>query len=217
MNGKTESLEKKTVLIVEDEKFLQVLLRNTLAGAGYNTIPAEDGETAVNLLPTLTADLIILDLMLPKLGGVTVLETIRADKRLKDIPVLVLSNAYLPEMAKNAFLAGATAGLNKSDCTPLRLLENVRALLQPALIREVKLTLPKEATRSSFPPSDEKPLPRLAPNSPECRARQFGFGERVDCLVDPPQRCEFAVSFGDGFLCRHPDSAQIAARTTLRK
>ena len=217
MNGKTESLEKKTILIVEDEKFLQVLLRSTLTGAGHATISVGDGEAAIHMLPTLTADLIVLDLMLPKLGGVTVLETIRADKRLKDIPVLVLSNAYLPEMAKKAFLAGATAGLNKSDCTPHRLLESIRALLHPALIREAKATAPKEANPSPLPPPEEKPLPRLAPDSAECRARQFGFGERVDCLVEPSRQCEFAVSFGDGSLCRHPASAQIAARTNLRK
>ena len=124
-----EQNEKKTILIVDDDPFLQGLFRRTLEREGFKTISAVDGLAAVEMLPGLSADFIVLDLMLPKLHGLKVLETIRADSRHKDLPVLILSNAYLPEIAKKAMKAGATRGMPKAECSPARLVEVIRDLL----------------------------------------------------------------------------------------
>lgn len=58
-----------------------------------------------------------------------------------------------------------------------------------------------------------KPSPRGYPDLPTCRAKAAGFGDYVDCLSARPESCIFALSFADGFLCRHAERQQIVAQT----
>ena len=54
---------------------------------------------------------------------------------------------------------------------------------------------------------------RTEPNLALCRARHAGFGDYVDCLVKHPERCRYALAFGEGHLCLHPERHQIVAHT----
>jgi hypothetical protein len=54
---------------------------------------------------------------------------------------------------------------------------------------------------------------RLLPNPKTCRAKPAGFGDYTDCLVECPFHCPYALPFGDGFLCRHPQKHDIVQRT----
>jgi DNA-binding response OmpR family regulator/chromosome segregation ATPase len=119
------SQEKKTILFVEDDPFALKVYKKGLKRAGFRVEVAEDGLAAINELPVLRPDVVVLDLMLPELPGTEVLRFIRADEDLKDIPVIVLSNAYMDELAAEAIRAGATRGLLKSECTPAKLVEQV--------------------------------------------------------------------------------------------
>ena len=79
------------------------------------------------MLPTLVADLIVLDLMLPKVHGLKVLEAVRADRVHKNLPVLILSNGYLPDVAQEGDeRAKATTGILKSECSPKKLVKIIR-------------------------------------------------------------------------------------------
>jgi hypothetical protein len=60
--------------------------------------------------------------------------------------------------------------------------------------------------------SEPKLLRKLA-DAAICRARHAGFGNYVDCLVDLPTECKYALSFGYGYFCKHPERDQIVART----
>ena len=124
--------KKKNILIVDDDPFLQSLYRKTLEREGFNIVTAVDGLDAVEMLPNICADLVVLDLMLPKIHGLKVLETIRADSHLKDLPVLILSNAYLPETAQKAMQAKATTGMLKSECSPKQLVKIIKETLRQA-------------------------------------------------------------------------------------
>src|SRR6266566_4801020 len=117
MTSANTSAESKTVFLVDDNSSTVTLYSRGLEQAGFRTASASDTETAFEALPNLCADLIILDLMLPKRGGFQLLEAIRSDIRHKDTPVLVLSNAYLPEMAQRALRAGGNKALSRSECT----------------------------------------------------------------------------------------------------
>ena len=77
-----------TILIVEDDFDIQELLQNYLENAGYQTLVAGDGETAVNQFHSTSVDLILLDLMLPKMNGYQVCKTIRDES---DVPVIMLT------------------------------------------------------------------------------------------------------------------------------
>src|SRR3974390_325808 len=107
--------DPKNVLLVDDDSFSSNLYSNRLEEAGFRTASAFDMKGALDALPNLSADLIIVDLMLPKLGGFELLKAIRSDNRHKDTPVLVVSNAYIPEMAQRALRAGSNKALIKSE------------------------------------------------------------------------------------------------------
>jgi CheY-like chemotaxis protein len=80
----------KTILICEDEPALRELIRASLDG-GYRFVEASDGYIALQLARELAPDAVILDLMLPGLGGLEVLAELRADERLGGTPVLVIT------------------------------------------------------------------------------------------------------------------------------
>ena len=124
MNG-----TEKKILFVEDDPVVLTLYRNRLQREGFEVLFAEDGEVALNVLSRVRPDLVVLDLMLPKVNGVDVLKHIRAEDRLKSIPVLILSNAYMTELAQKALQVGANKGMLKTECTPAKLVEAVRDLL----------------------------------------------------------------------------------------
>ena len=81
---------QKTLLICEDEESLRELVRAVL-GPGYRYLEAVDGAEALELARSSAPDLIVLDLMLPRLSGFEVLTAIRADPGLRDTPVVVLT------------------------------------------------------------------------------------------------------------------------------
>lgn len=80
-----------TVLLVEDSKVLQLASQRMLTKAGYRVLIAEDGERAVAISSTELPDLILLDMMLPKLSGPEVLTCLKKDPSTAHIPVIVLT------------------------------------------------------------------------------------------------------------------------------
>jgi DNA-binding response OmpR family regulator len=124
MNG-----TEKKILLVEDEPSAQTLYRNRLQREGFQISFAEDGEIALSAMASGQPDLLVLDLMLPKVDGHEMLNRIRSQEQLKNMPVLLISNAYMTEMSQKAMESGATRGLLKTECTPARLVETVRDML----------------------------------------------------------------------------------------
>src|SRR5882672_10042799 len=129
MKTTNTSADSRTVFLVDDDSPTVNLYSTRLEEAGFKTALAFDTEEAFEALPNLSADLIILNLMLPKRGGFELLEAIRSDSRHKDTPVLLLSNAYLPEMALKALKAGGNKALAKSQCTSAELISVSRGLV----------------------------------------------------------------------------------------
>ena len=111
-------MASRTILFVEDDSFVLTMYRSRLQTAGFQVEAAGDGLAAIAMLPRIRPDLVVLDLMLPKLHGLEVLKFIRSDVNLKGTPVVVLSNAYMEGLATKAMEAGANAGILKTQCTP---------------------------------------------------------------------------------------------------
>jgi CheY-like chemotaxis protein len=80
----------KTILICDDEPALRELVRATLSD-GYRFAEASDGLLAMELAREVEPDVVILDLMLPRLGGLEVLAQLQEDEQLRDVPVLVIT------------------------------------------------------------------------------------------------------------------------------
>jgi DNA-binding response OmpR family regulator len=119
----------KKILLVEDEPIAKSLYQNRLKSEGFDVSVTGEGDGAFSELSSAQADLVVLDLSLPKMRGEEAVKQIRSNDRLKTAPVLVISNAYMTEMSQRALDSGATRGLLKTECTPARLVETVRDLL----------------------------------------------------------------------------------------
>lgn len=85
-------IRKKIVLLVEDDEVLLRALYLLLHNSGFTIASSTDGESALKMAERLLPDLILLDLLLPKMNGFDVLKNLKSNSKLKDIPVIVLSN-----------------------------------------------------------------------------------------------------------------------------
>jgi len=115
----------RSILFVEDDAVVLTTYRNLLQREGYRVEAAGDGLEALKALSQATPELIVLDLMLPKFDGADVLKFIRADPRLKTIPIIIFSNAEVTDFVEDAI----TKHLRKTDCTPSILLQTIQGML----------------------------------------------------------------------------------------
>lgn len=107
-------MEKKArVLLVDDEPDLVQMVSVRLTAAGYEVVPAYDGQQALDQVKQNRPDLIILDLMLPKLDGYKVCRLLKFDERTKTIPVLIFTARAQVEDVTLATECGADAYLTK--------------------------------------------------------------------------------------------------------
>jgi CheY-like chemotaxis protein len=122
---------RATILLVDDSRLLRVANHRALVRAGYDVIDAEDGQRGLELAQEQLPDLILLDMMLPKISGPEVLRSLKANPRTLSIPVIVLS--ALSEKNKERLQHEGAAGyVEKSD----DLLRNDSAILVKA-VRDV--------------------------------------------------------------------------------
>ena len=117
-----------TILLIEDSKILSIASARALVKAGYEVISARDGEAGLRCAQQTIPDLILLDMLLPKVTGLDVLKGLKGDARTKDIPVIVMSGLSQANEAKLR-REGATAFLEKSE----KILENDSAALVEAV------------------------------------------------------------------------------------
>jgi len=119
----------KKILFVEDESALQKTFGERLSPEGYEVIPALDGEIGLRLAKTKKPDLILLDLILPKVNGFEVLKELKEDKETKDIPVIVLTNLEGIGDVDKAIKLGATTYLVKAQYSLEELVEKIKKVL----------------------------------------------------------------------------------------
>ena len=105
----------KKILIIEDESALQKTLGEILSQEGYEVLSALNGEIGLKLAQSKKPDLILLDLILPKIHGFDVLKKIKDNPETREIPVIVLTNLESIEDIKKAMELGATTYLVKAN------------------------------------------------------------------------------------------------------
>lgn len=119
-------MDKETVLIVDDEKEIRDLVEIYLKNEGYNTLKAETGVDALNILEHTTVDLIVLDIMMPKMDGIQACMKIREEK---NMPIIMLS-AKSQDMDKiNGLITGADDYMTK-PFNPLELMARIKSQLR---------------------------------------------------------------------------------------
>ena len=122
----------KKMLIIEDDQIVGSIYLRKFQGEGFQVELASDGESGLAATQRSKPDVVILDLMLPRLNGVEVLKRLRAEPTTRDLPVVVLSNAYMSGLVQDARQAGANYCVIKANCTPRQLLDIVNKTMTVA-------------------------------------------------------------------------------------
>ena len=120
--------KRKTILVVEDDPEYRMLLRARLQSYGFNIIEAEDGITGVELVRSQSPDLILLDVMLPRMNGFEVAKIIKKYGP-RNIPLIMLTALADERSKKTGISAGADAYLTKS-CDSSLLLNKISDILK---------------------------------------------------------------------------------------
>lgn len=121
----------KSILVVEDSKLIRYATKMALVDAGYRVLTAIDGEEALRLVRETPPDLILLDMMLPKLSGLEVLYALRKDPATALTPVIVLSSlsqaneSKLKQEGATAYFEKSNLGLDKGSEPLLTVIKNV--------------------------------------------------------------------------------------------
>ena len=116
----------KTILIIEDELKIRFLLRDYLKSEGFNVFEASDGDEGIFVFKNNKIDLILLDIMMPKIDGITVLETIRT---VSDLPIILLTAKGQEEDKLFGYEMGADDYVTK-PFSPKILIAKIKALLK---------------------------------------------------------------------------------------
>jgi len=120
---------KKLIVLVEDEEIIVNLLTNKLKKVGYEVKAAYDGINGLNLIRTAKPDLVLLDMLLPRLNGFEVLEKLNKEKILPDLPVIVISNSGQPIEIDRVLKLGIRDYLVKINFEPNEIIAKVNRVL----------------------------------------------------------------------------------------
>lgn len=119
----------KKLLFIEDDTIVGKMYQNALQSAGFHVDLVDDGRAGLEAIDSVKPDLVVLDLMLPRVSGIQILAHLRARPEENTLPVIVLTNAYLSQMVEEAEKSGANLCLVKAETPPARLADAVRKLL----------------------------------------------------------------------------------------
>jgi CheY-like chemotaxis protein len=119
----------ESILVVEDTELLRRIYTDKLAQEGYKVFQAADGLECINTVRTQHVDLILLDLVMPRMSGLEALEVLKRDPRTRDIPVIILSNLGQDTDMQRGLDLGANDYLIKNSAKPADVSAKIRSTL----------------------------------------------------------------------------------------
>jgi len=125
-----ENQKNKKIMVVEDDSFVMDIYCTKLNQEGYEVLMAENGAEAIKKLEKEVPDLVLLDIIMPYVDGLQVLRKIKADEKLKNIPVILLTNLSQKEDINEGLGLGADDYLIKSHFTPSEVLEKIKKYIK---------------------------------------------------------------------------------------
>lgn len=129
-------MAKGKILVVDDEVYIVHILDFSLRMEGYEVVTALDGEQALERIESERPDLIVLDIMMPKLDGYEACRRLRANPDTRDIPIILLSAKGRNVDQKMGIDAGADEYITK-PFSPRKLVEKINGMLQPNRVSRV--------------------------------------------------------------------------------
>jgi len=122
--------KKRTIVLADDEAFIALAYQEGLERAGFTVVVAHDGEEAVAKTRKTMPDLVLLDLIMPKMNGFEVLKALKADAKTKNLKVVILSNLSQHSDENEARKAGAVDFMVKADHSLKEVVERVQTHLK---------------------------------------------------------------------------------------
>jgi CheY-like chemotaxis protein len=203
----------KRVLLVDDDPFVLKMYQQGLSARGVQVKVAADGLAAISALRADKPDVVVLDLMMPKLTGADVLKFMRSEASLKEVPVIVLSNSYMNQLAAEAVALGVQKALLKVRCSPSVLLGIINDITVGKPSNEdasYLLAVPDRRPPVPQPPARPDPASLLAPGAEQASA-EFQVKARGLFLQSARATCTALRS-----LCRAFATAPNEAQRALR-
>ena len=121
----SENKMARKILVIEDDRFISDVYIAKLLKEGFETILVGDGEAALKKAVEEKPDLVLLDIFMPKIGGIDVLRVLKEKDETRNIPVIMLTNATEEEYVGSAMRMGAKDYLIKSNFTPEEIVQKV--------------------------------------------------------------------------------------------
>jgi len=122
----------KKIIIVEDEEILAGLLYKKLTGLGYEVFVAVDGEQGLQAIREIKPNLVLLDIVMPKMGGFDVLRAVRGDEAIKNTKIMIISNSGQPVEIEKAKELEVQDWLVKTEFDPQEVLDKTVKLIGQA-------------------------------------------------------------------------------------
>ena len=129
MEEDSTKISPKTILIVDDDQFITIAYKAGFEQVGYAVMVANDGEEAIKMMSARHPDLVLLDIMMPKVDGFEVLQAIKATEGLSHIPIVVFTNLSQESDEKTARSYGAADFVTKANVSLNDLLARIERLL----------------------------------------------------------------------------------------
>jgi len=121
---------KKCILLVEDDPFLSDIYSTKLENAGFDLDVAYDGEDVFKKINERCPELILLDIVLPKMDGFEVLKKLKSDSKFQKIPVILLTNLGQKEDINKGLELGAEDYLIKANFIPSEIVDKIKSFLK---------------------------------------------------------------------------------------
>jgi len=122
--------EKIKILLVEDDTFLLEMYATKFELEGFEVLTAEDGKKGLDMAGKEKPDIILLDILMPKMDGFTVLDELKKDKETEKIPVILLTNLGQKDDVKKGFEKGAVGYLIKAHFMPSEVVDKIKKILK---------------------------------------------------------------------------------------
>jgi len=120
----------KKILIIEDDSFLSEMYSTKLIQEGFETEIAINGKQGMDKIKNIKPDLILLDIVLPKMDGFEILESVKKDSKLKNIPIVLLTNLGQKNEIEKGLLLGADEYIIKAHFTPTAVVTKIKEILK---------------------------------------------------------------------------------------
>ncbi|MBM2821096.1 MAG: hypothetical protein HW405_856 [Candidatus Berkelbacteria bacterium] len=140
------------ILMVDDDKMLIDLYKERLELAGYHVDISRDGEEGLAMVHKAKPDLVLLDIMMPKVNGYEALASIKSDPATKDIPVIILSALMRDINKSKAVESGADDYIIKSEAMPADVIKKIEAVLKKYNKSAPVAPMPPTETKENEPP-----------------------------------------------------------------